>query len=120
MSKREEAQSIFERMRNAATLTTPNDIGVLPQDQYPNKPHIMMAFSRQDTELQTLYDFMAINVDDLKSHEAQEWEAEKEILEQKYFFSANIDNKWSEFTFNRWQADLTLLCCSMWSPGTVI
>ena len=52
-----------------------------------------MAFSKQDTELQTLHDFMAINVDDLNPQEAQEWEAEKKVLEQKYFFSANTDNK---------------------------
>ena len=98
MSKRGDAQSIFERMRNAATLTAPTTIGVLPQDLYPDKPHAMMALSKQDTELSILHDFMAMNLEALDQQELQQWEAEKEGLEQKYFFSANTDNKWSEFT----------------------
>ena len=109
MSKRGDAQSIFERMRNAATLTAPTTIGVLPQDLYPDKPHAMMALSKQDTELSILHDFMAMNLEALNQQELQQWEAEKEGLEQKYFFSASTDNKWSEFTFDRWRADLLLL-----------
>ena len=31
------------------------------------------------------------------------------MLEQKYFFSASTDNKWPEFAFDRWKADLLLL-----------
>ena len=61
MSKRGDVQPIFEQMRNAATLTAPTAIDVLPQDQYPDKPHTMMALCKQDTELSILHDFMAIN-----------------------------------------------------------
>ena len=31
------------------------------------------------------------------------------MLEQKYFFTASTDNKWSEFTFDRWKVGLMLL-----------
>ena len=74
MSKRGDAQSIFERMRNAATLTAPTTIGVLPQDLYPDKPHAMMALSNQDTELSILHDFMAMNLDALDQQELQQWD----------------------------------------------
>ena len=75
-------QSIFKRLHDSATLTAPTSIGVLPQDQYPNKPQPILAFSNRDTELQTPHDLIGINVDDLDSDQAQQWEAEKEMLEQ--------------------------------------
>ena len=80
MPKHGMAQPILKRLHDSATLTALISIGILPQDQYPSKPHPMLAFSTRDTELQTLHGFIGIDVGDLGSDQAQRWEAEKGCL----------------------------------------
>ena len=106
------AKALLSRIRNSAALTAPNTPGILPEDEYPTKPHPALAHDRYTTDLDNLHEFLATEehqVSKLDPKELKAWEEETMLLEQRYFFTASTDNKWSEYTFEAWQKSLVLL-----------
>ena len=90
-------------------FTTP---GILPEDEYPTKPHPSLAHSNYSTDLDDLHEFLSTEeaqLAKLNQRDLESWDEEGMLLEQRYFFTATTDNKWSKYTFDSWTSSLVLL-----------
>ena len=106
------AKDLLSRIQQSAALTAPCTPGILPEDEYPTKPHSSLAHSTYSTDLDNLHEFLnteEAQINKLDPRELKAWEEESLQLQQRYFFTATTDNKWSAYTFDQWQSSLVLL-----------
>ena len=103
------AKELLKRVQLSTTLNAPTTAGVLPQDEYPTKPHQVLVHSSTQTDLTAIHEFLSTDVDTLSvGDETREaWVKELKSLQARYFFTASTTNKWSTYTFDRWQSDVT-------------
>ena len=105
------AEELLKRVQNSTALNAPVTAGLLPQDEYPRRPHQLLANSTVQTDLATIHEFLETNLEDttLDTEAREAWEKETRTLHSKYFFTASTTNKWSKFTFDTWEADIKTL-----------
>ena len=103
------ALELLKRVQSSTALNTPTTAGELPQHQYPNKPHQVLVNSTVQTDLAAIHEFLAADIDELglDNETRTAWEKELKTLQARYYFTASKTNKWSKYTFDTWQPDVT-------------
>ena len=89
------AKELLKRVQLSTTLNAPTTAGVLPQDEYPTKPHQVLVHSSTQTDLTAIHEVLSTGVDTLSvGDETREaWVKELKSLQARYFFHGQYNKQ---------------------------